>query len=218
MAAVIVDDMPGGLQEDKDLHLPKGWVQVVYGIPETSSGLRDRLRKIVKGYGLISIDLGGSVYMGVRKLELDNALGNIVKKIERETGMKDLVRLIPGDYDELEAAFFKDRVTGNLLSDAQEAEQAIAELEKALAGEITLVDKENKPRDLLSLGESRLRSAKKVLESADAVTARFAGIEALEQESERIRLRMTQIRTWVESVDKGYKRWAEIERARRRKN
>jgi hypothetical protein len=215
--AVAVDDMPKGLEEGlKEVHLPKGWVLTSYGIPEKSASLRDRLRKVLKAHGLISIDvIPGSVYFGVREPELDKALEYIIKEIEKETGLKDLVKLLPGDFDEVTAAFLKNRIVANLLGDVEEAQGSIAELEKALAGEITLVDpKTKKPRDLLSLGESRIRNARHVIQEADSVTSRFGGSEALEAEAERIRLRMTQIRTWVDAVEKGYKRWAEVEKAR----
>ncbi len=211
-------DMPQGLRTGlQETHLPTNWVLVVYGIPSRSDSLRDRLRKILKRHGLYSIDIGGSVYMGVRKVDLDTRVNEIIEKLKRDTGMAELVHFIVGDYDEVTAAFFKDRITENVQADVRLVEESIVELEKALAGEIVLKDpKTEKERDLMSLGESRIRNAKLLLESAEAVVARFTGNAALEADADRIRLRMTQIRTWVGSVENGFKRWADVERARRK--
>lgn len=204
-------------------HLPTGFTQIIYGIPVGANSLRDRIREIVKAHGLWSIDIGGSVYLGMKNPKMDDELNQVLAKLEEEVKAKMIkgfsFRVFAGDFDQATAAFFKDRIVANVLGEMDLVEGSIDQLEKALAGEVQIVDeKTGKDRNLATLGESRIRDAKKLLEGMDAVTERFQGSLAAELEGDRIRRRVAQVRAWVERVETGHKRFVAVQKARAAKD
>lgn len=211
-------DMPGALVREDAFkrRLPKNWYLAVYGIPQGESGLRRRLCRVLKTHGLQSIDRGGSVYMGPVNAKMDVHVRNVVDKLRAKTGMSDLVTLFEGDYDQATAAVFLSKVVGRAMEEMGMEEAKIAELQRALAGEVKIVNEKGKEQNIVTTGYGRIDSAKKAIEEVDSLIIRFQGSASLEQEGERIRTRVEQLRAWLQKIEGGFTRYAAAERARQK--
>ena len=205
--------------EEETEHLPKGWTEVAYDIPVTHNGARDRIREILGAHGLMFSSQ--SVYRGPKNPAMDAALQKELDYL-RSRGVSFIFRLLTPAFNEQDSVWLADEMARKTLEDMDTVEAGMENLERALAGEVTItrsVRKRGKlvqvPVDLLSTGDSRIRDAKKLLDAMDAVTERFQGSDIALAQGERIQLRIRQVRAWVEKVEKGYLKWAENEKARR---
>ena len=178
-----------------------------YGIPQGQASIRRQLCWLLKSHGLQSIDRGGSVYLGPENKNLDVQLRRLVDALREKTGASNLVNIFVGEYDGLTAKKFVDAVTKNALEDLKDSEVALAELERALAGEVEILNADNKPVNLVSTGYGRLDSAKSAIITVDSVLARFQGSQELEKEGVRLRTKLAQIQAWTERVQVGYDRY-----------
>lgn len=201
--------LPGVIEAD---HLKKEWVLVIYGIPSELSYLGDKLRWICRSHGLWSIDRGGSVYLGPRDPALDQDLNKVIEQLRSKAKTEEkLVHFILGDYSGPQSSYFSQRLFTEVSEDIDLIETSIDELEKALAGEINLKDKEGKDRNLQSLGYNRVFNARRMLEGIDSVAIRFERAEDRDF-ANKVRIRIRQIGAWIDKVDLGFKRWLKVQK------
>jgi CRISPR/Cas system-associated endoribonuclease Cas2 len=208
-------------EEDRTEHLPHGWVEASYDIPVTQNSVRDRIRDILGAHGLMFSSQ--SVYRGPLNPSMDAELQKELDYL-RSTGVSFIFRLLTPSFNESDSVWLADEIARKTLEDMDVVEDGMETLEKAMAGQVTItrpVKKRGKieqvPVDLLSTGDSRIRDAKKLLDAMDAVTERFQGSDIALAQGEKIQRRIRQVRAWVEKVEARYVKWAEREKARRKK-
>jgi virulence-associated protein VapD len=191
-----------------------GWVLVVYGIRREHQNIRERIRTLLRRHGFVSCDLGGSVYLGVRSQELDERLNKLYRALVQSTGQRDLVHFITGEYDVTTALKFTSLVDESIVRDMQMVKKSINELEEALAGNIVLKDSYGNQRNLVSVGESRIRNALLILENLDTAVQRLSEGRGLQSHADELRQRVKEMTAWVRQVKVGFDRFAAVEKAR----
>ncbi len=165
-----------------------------YGVH--SAYMRRRLREACGKGGLRSVDIGGSVYLGVSDRELDRKVQGLADALQPGS-----VHLVPGSYAQTEAGFFTRGLADKSLEDLARLEDAIRELERAMAGEVEIVNPKTKlPRNLVSVGDSRLDTADYTLGSVDTAAQRLASHPGTARVGERLATRTAEVRAWVDKV------------------
>jgi hypothetical protein len=200
--------------ETHELQLQEGWILVIYGIPSTPEldWHRERLRSICRMYGLASIDRGGSVYLGPEKPEFDARMSDALRELESVAGGQRLVHFVRGRYSIEQALAFKDATVRSVLQEIDLIEKNMDQVEKALAGEIEIKNRDGEVlEDLTAWSRRRIYSAKNILDDCERVAIRLDAKYG--EDATKIRQRVAQVRAWVEKIEKGVTRYAEAKKA-----
>lgn len=186
--------------------LPEGWSLMWYGV--SSSYVRRKLKEAAEDHGLRKADKGGSVYLGVSDKELDRKVQEIA-----DTLAPGEVHLVPGSYAQTEAGFFTRGLADRAFEDMGRAEEALRELERAMAGEVEIINPKTKlPRNLVSVGDSRFDTADYTLAGVDTAAQRLSSHPGTAQVGERLATRVAQMRAWVDKLAWSHKaRRAELQ-------
>lgn len=214
LEGIITTTTEGGITETR---YAEDWVVIAYGIPGQSTNIRDKLRKALKRHGLWSIDLGGSVYAGPRTQALDERLVTIIRDLQKKHGIAQLVRVLPGGATSEQAKSMRDAVVESIMADMELIRLSMEELEKAMVGEIVLVnEKDGKERNLLTTGYGRINSAENLMAGMEAAILRFATSKTAEVEVEQIRFRIKTVAAYVGKIKIHFDDFAVNERARQK--
>ena len=198
-----------------ELQIQEGWVLVIYGIPSGFDWHRERLRQICRMYGLAKIDRGGSVYLGPENPDFDARMAAALRELESVAGGARLVHFVRGRYSPEQALVFKDATVRSVLEEIDLIEKSMDQVEKAIAGEIQVKDKEGKireGRDLADWAKRRINSAKELLDDCERVALRLDAKYG--EDAVKIRQRVAQVRAWVEKIEKGVKSYAATQKAK----
>jgi hypothetical protein len=197
--------------ETYELQIQEGWVLVIYGIPTGYDWHRERLRQICRAYGLAKIDRGGSVYLGPENPDFDARMAAALRELEAVAGGARLVHFVRGRYSAEQALYFKDTMVRSVLEEIDLIEKSMDEVEKALAGEIEVKDKEgNVKEDLTDWAKRRINSAKNILDDCDKAAVRLDAKYG--EDAVKIRQRVSQVRAWVEKIEEGLQSYVAAKR------
>ena len=195
--------------------VPEGWMLISYWISNDST--RARFQTFLEAHGLLSLELmKGSVYLGPTNEVLDKQVEDEARRVMSECKGRASVTAFPGVFGQDVARTFSDRVVTNALADLQKQEEAVTELEAFLTDGKKMFNDKGKELDPLTTGAGRLNALKDAVDAANGIMTRFSGNAALEKMAEKLSLRQRQIQAWVVKVDSTYKRYAAMERGRRK--
>lgn len=145
---------------------------------------------------------------------LDADLVRVIEELRQKAGGEQFVHVITGDYTSETASYFLNQVGKAVFEDVDLIEENIGELEQALAGVVVIRDRKGKPRNLVTTGRGRLINAENLLQSLDTVVARYGAGEGTGKLAEKLRIRVAEVRAWVQKVQIGYDRYAASKKRR----
>lgn len=194
-------------------HLPTGFTLGWYGVPAKKAHLRRKLCHIMKAGGLWSVDIGGSVYLGPSNSKMDQEVQRVADEL-----FKGAVHLVPGDYAAEDAEWMLNGLVARAMGDLKEVEDAIVELERAMAGEVEIVNPKTKQaRNLVTTGDGRFHTARALMDGVDTVAQRLLAHPGTAEQAEMLRRRLSQVQAWVDKVQSSHKRYSAGKRPSRAK-
>jgi predicted translin family RNA/ssDNA-binding protein len=195
-----------------ELVMQEGWILVIYGIPCELDWYRERLREICRTYGLTKIDRGGSVYLGPENPDFDARMSEALRELESVAGGQRLVYFVRGRYSKEQALALKDAMVRSVLEEIDLIEKSMDQVEKALAGEIEIKDRDGEVlEDLTAWSRRRIYSAKNILDDCERVAIRLDAKYG--EDATKIRQKVSQVRAWVEKIEKGVTKYAAAKKA-----